>query len=162
MAVRYREYKRGGEGFVNAYRDILIAGGGPEGAYTKILKKLAKPDVQPCLIHCTAGKDRTGVLIALLLMLVEVSKEEIATEYSLTDLGLADLKPLFMERLLKHPALEGNRDGVKNMVSSLKENMDASVDMIEKEFGGSQSYMQDKCGLSDAEIEQLKKNLLES
>lgn len=162
VAVRYAEYKRGGEGFVNAYRDILLAGAGPDGAYTKVLKQLSKPDAQPCLIHCTAGKDRTGVLVALLLMLVDVPKDSIAQEYSLTDLGLAELKPLFMERLLKHPSLEGNRDGVRNMVSSLKENMEASIDMIENEFGGSQNYMQSKCGLTDGEIEQLKKNLLES
>lgn len=162
VAVRYKEYKRGGVGFVNAYRDILLAGSGPDGAYTRILKQLAKPDIQPCLLHCTAGKDRTGVIVALLLMLVEVPKEAIAEEYSLTDLGLADLKPLFMERLLKHPALEGNRDGVTNMVSSLKENMEASIEMIEEEFGGSQSYMQQKCDLSDGEIEQLKRNLLEN
>lgn len=162
VAVRYAEYKRGGEGFVNAYRDILKAGCGPDGAYTKILKKLAQPYVQPCLIHCTAGKDRTGVLVALLLMLVEVPREEIAQEYSLTDLGLAELKPIFMERLLKHPALEGNRDGVRNMVSSLKENMDASIVMIEGEFGGSRAYMQERCGLTDGEIEQLKGNLQES
>ena len=40
--------------------------------------------------------------------------------------------------------------------------MEASIDMIEEEFGGSQKYMQGKCGLTDAEIEQLKKNLVES
>lgn len=162
VAVRYAEYKRGGVGFVNAYRDILLAGSAPDGAYTKILKKLARPDVQPFLINCTAGKDRTGVLIALLLLLVDVPKDVIAQEYSLTDLGLADLKPIFTERLLKNPSLEGNPDGVKNMISSLKENMEASVDMIEKEFGGAQNYMQSKCGLSEGEIEQLKKNLLAS
>lgn len=160
VAVRYREYQRGGVGFVNAYRDILVAGAGPDGAYTRILKQLATPRIQPCLVHCTAGKDRTGVLVALLLMLVDVPKDAIAEEYSLTDLGLAELKPLFMERLLKNPALEGNRDGVKNMVSSLKENMEASIDMIEKEFGGSQRYMRERCGLADGDIEQLKKNLL--
>lgn len=162
VALRYKEYKRGGVGFVNAYCDILTAAAGPDGAYTKILKQLAKPDAQPCLIHCTAGKDRTGVLVALLLMLVDVSKEAIAEEYALTDLGLAELRPLFVERLLKNPALEGDREGVMNMVSSRKETMEASIDMIEKEFGGSQTYIQQKCGLSDGEIEQLKKNLVES
>lgn len=161
VALRYKQYTRGGEGFVNAYRDILKAGCGPDGAYTKILKQLAKPDVKPCLIHCTAGKDRTGVIVALLLMLVDVPKEAVAEEYALTDLGLADLKPLFQERLLKNPALRGDHEGVKNMVSSVAPAMEASIDMIEKEFGGAQNYMQEKCGLSDAEIKQLKENLLE-
>lgn len=161
VAVRYREYTSGGsQGFVNAYRDILKAGSGPEGAYTTILRGLAKKDVKPCLVHCTAGKDRTGVLVALLLMLVDVPTEAIAEEYALTDLGLAELKPVFMERLLKNPALEGNADGVQRMVSSKRESMVASVEMIGKEFGGSEGYMREWCGLGEGEVEGIRENLL--
>ena len=162
VALRYKEYTRGGVGFVNAYRDILTAGAGPDGAYTKIFKQMAKSDFAPCLVHCTAGKDRTGVLAALLFMLVGVRKDIIAEEYTLTDLGLAELRPLFVERLLKNPALKGNEEGVKNMVSSRKENMEATVDMIDGEFGGAEKYMKEKCGLSSAEVEQIRSNLLES
>lgn len=40
-----------------------------------------------------------------------VPREQIADEYALTDLGLAELKPIFVERLLRNPVLEGNREG---------------------------------------------------
>lgn len=113
-------------------------------------------------MHCTAGKDRTGVLVALLFLLAGVDKKAIADEYSLTDLGLEHLKPLFTERLLKNPALEGNVDGVKNMVSSRRENMEATIEMIEKEVGGVKGYMKGYCGLSEEEIESLKTNLKDS
>jgi protein tyrosine/serine phosphatase len=102
------------------------------------------------------------VLTALLFMLAGVDEETIAEEYSLTDQGLAHLRPLFIERLLKNPALEGNREGVGNMVSSKRENMTASIAMIKKDFGGAEEYMQQQCGLSSAEIEQLRKNLVQS
>lgn len=141
---------------MKAYYDILLAA--PD-AYGKIFRYIASPDVKPCLIHCTAGKDRTGVLVALLKMLVGVEKETIAEEYALTDVGLEHLKPLFTERLLKNPKLEGNAEGVKNMVSSKKENMIATVEMIEKEFGGAEKYMREYCKLDDREIEGLRKNL---
>lgn len=141
---------------MKAYYDILLAA--PE-AYGKIFRYLAEPNAKPCLVHCTAGKDRTGVLVALLKMLVGVDKEAIGEEYALTDVGLEHLKPLFTERLLKNPKLEGNADGVKNMVSSKKENMTATVEMIEKDFGGAEKYMREYCKLDDTEIEGLKKNL---
>ena len=48
------------------------------------------------------------------------------------------------------------------MVSSRKENMEATVDMIDGEFGGAEKYMKEKCGLSSAEVEQIRSNLLES
>ncbi|KAM3416968.1 hypothetical protein BST61_g8553 [Cercospora zeina] len=157
VALRYKQYTLAGtEGFVKAYLDILHAA--PE-AYTNIFRHLAASDAKPCLVHCTAGKDRTGVAVALLKLLIGVNKELIAEEYALTDLGLAHLKPLFTERLLKNPALQGNEEGVKNMTSSKKENMLATIDMIEKEFGGAEKYMREYCKLGDEEIEALKQNL---
>lgn len=156
VAIRYQYYTSGTEGFVKAYHDILKAA--PK-AYGTILRHLAQPDPSPCLIHCTAGKDRTGVLVALLLWLAGVDKESIAQEYSLTDQGLAPLKPLFIERLLQNPALKGNREGVLTMVSCKKETMIATIEMIEKDFNGPEAYMKKQCGMSDEEIVQLKKNL---
>lgn len=157
VGLRYQHYTRtGSAGFVKAYYDILNAA--PEG-YTKIFKHLAQPNPTPCLVHCTAGKDRTGVLVALLFMLVGKDKEGIAEEYGLTDIGLEPFKPVFVERLLKNAALDGNREGVMNMVASKKENMSATVDMIEKEFGGTETYMRKYCGLGDGDIEALRRNL---
>jgi hypothetical protein len=45
------------------------------------------------------------------------------------------------------------------MVSSKKENMLASLEMVAKEFGGAEQYMRKNCGMSDEGIEQLKVNL---
>lgn len=158
VALRYKNYTRSGsEGFVKAYHDILLAGG-PK-AYKTIFTHLAQENATPCLVHCTAGKDRTGVIVALLLLLAGMEEEKIAEEYSLTDLGLAPLKPLFMERLLKNPALEGNEDGVRNMVGSKKENMIATLEMFKREFGTPERYMKEHCGISEEEIERLRKNL---
>lgn len=160
VALRYKNYTRATpDGFVSAYRDITA--NAPD-AYGTIFKHLAKQSPEPCLIHCTAGKDRTGVFVAMLFMLAGVDDDTIAREYSLTDQGLASLKPLFIERLLKNPALEGNLEGINNMVSSKKENMLASLDMLRQEYGAPGRYMQERCGLSDTELQQLKQNLLSS
>lgn len=159
VALRYKEYTRSGsEGFVQAYRDILIAG---SSAYGTVLRHLAQDKPTPCLVHCTAGKDRTGVIVALLFILAGAPADDIAKEYALTDMGLAPLKPLFIERLLKNPALEGNKEGVNNMVSSKAENMLATVDMINREFGGAEVYMKKNCGLTEEEVKRLRKNITE-
>ncbi|KAK3676920.1 hypothetical protein LTR78_003124 [Recurvomyces mirabilis] len=159
VALRYREYtKSGSEGFVKAYHDILLAA--PK-SYGTIFRYLAKDKPAPCLIHCTAGKDRTGVLIALLLLQIGAPADEIADEYALTDLGLAERKPEFIERLLLNPAIAGNREGATNMVSSKRENMLASIEMIRKEFGSPEKYMKEYCRLSDEEIQKIRKNVHE-
>jgi len=113
------------------------------------------------LVNCTAGKDRTGVIVALLLTLAGVEADVTADEYALTEQGLKDLRPVFVERLQRNPALMGNEEGVLRMVSSKKENMLAALEMIEADFGGVVQYMKKNCGLSDAEIERIERNLLQ-
>lgn len=157
VSLRYQQYVRSGfEGFVNAYRDIMTAGA---PAYGTILRHLAQAEPTACIVHCTAGKDRTGVIVALILLLLEVPREEICKEYALTDKGLESLKPLFLERLMKNPALGGDKQGIFNMISSKAENMNATIDMIDTEFGGAEKYVREYCKLTDAEVEALKKNL---
>jgi protein tyrosine/serine phosphatase len=70
------------------------------------------------IIHCTAGKDRTGVICALILSLCGVSDDGVAYEYSLTEQGLAESKETLVAHLLAHPALEKNEKGALNMISA--------------------------------------------
>jgi len=160
IALRYKDYaSQSDEGFVNAYREILKHGG---PAYSAILRHIAAPNPEGCLVHCTAGKDRTGVLVALLYLLCGVPTETIVKEYAMTDLGLANMKPLFRERLLQNPALAGNEKGVDNMTSSKEQNMRGTIEMLNKEFGGAEEYCKKVLGLSDQELNSLRKNMVVS
>lgn len=142
---------------MNAYREILKHGG---PAYSAILRHLASEKPAGCLVHCTAGKDRTGVLVALLHLLCGVPTETIVKEYAMTDLGLANMKPLFKERLLQNPALAGNEEGVDNMTSSKEQNMRGTIEMLNKELGGAEEYCRKVLGLTDRELDALRKNLI--
>lgn len=116
IALRYKDYASSGTGGVTrAYQDILRSA--PQ-SYRHVLLHLAEKPEQPCVIHCTAGKDRTGVLGALILDLTGVDKDTIAREYALTELGLEAWRPTVVEHLLQNPALEGRREGALNMVSA--------------------------------------------
>lgn len=73
---------------------------------------------KPLVVHCTAGKDRTGVIIALLLSIAGVDDKAIAEEYALTDLGLHDWLQQNIDRLMQNPASGGDREKVTRMVSA--------------------------------------------
>ncbi|MCM3886527.1 tyrosine-protein phosphatase [Frankia sp. R82] len=51
---------------------------------TAAVLALAAPDALPAVVHCSAGKDRTGLVIALVLALLDVPDETIAADYALT------------------------------------------------------------------------------
>lgn len=67
-----------------AYRTMLQSG--PQ-VFERIFRYLIANPRSPFIIHCTAGKDRTGVFVMLLLGLCGVDDEVIAREYELTNLG---------------------------------------------------------------------------
>ncbi|GIF77803.1 tyrosine-protein phosphatase [Asanoa siamensis] len=48
------------------------------------LKVIADPDAGPVLVHCVAGKDRTGVVCALTLSLLGVGDDDVAADYALS------------------------------------------------------------------------------
>lgn len=76
------------KGFTKAYTDILHAAA--PASYRTILLHLANEPSKSLIVHCTAGKDRTGVICALVLSLCGVPDEVVAYEYSLTEIGLTN------------------------------------------------------------------------
>ncbi|KAK0725765.1 protein-tyrosine phosphatase-like protein [Lasiosphaeris hirsuta] len=165
LAVRFRNYSDGAQGFVRAYASILAAAADSTNAsapFRTIIEHLAASPAAPTpiLVHCTAGKDRTGVFCALVLALCGISDEVIAHEYSLTDLGLAPRKEAIVQHLIADKALFGDRPRAERMVQSRKENMLATLGMVREKYGSVESYVVDHCRVSRDTVEQLRRNLI--
>lgn len=149
------------QGFVQVYTRILLAGAAPNGPFAQILRHLASPTAPPApiLIHCTAGKDRTGVIVALILSLCGVSDDAVAHEYSLTDLGLGERKEEFISHLIAVDPLKGDRAAAERMVSSRAESMRGTLRMVKERWGGVEGYVR-QVGLSAEEVEAIRGNLV--
>jgi protein-tyrosine phosphatase len=78
------DFPEGAEGMGRVYVARANAG---ERALAAALEVLAAPDAHPAVFHCTAGKDRTGILAAVLLGLLGVPVETIIEDYVLTQLA---------------------------------------------------------------------------
>jgi len=104
------------QGFTRAYTDILKAA---PPSYRTILLHLANEPSKPLIVHCTAGKDRTGVICALVLSLCGVDDEVVANEYSLTEIGLpAEWKESVIEHLMENSAMKGDMASALNMIGA--------------------------------------------
>jgi protein-tyrosine phosphatase len=72
-----------------AYATMLAEGGPRFGA---AIRRLAVPGALPAIFHCAAGKDRTGILAALLLAGLGVDDDVIVADYGLTAAGIERMK----------------------------------------------------------------------
>lgn len=55
------------------------------GVWAELLRRLADPSSLPTLVHCTAGKDRTGFAAALVLLTLGVPRETVFEDYLLSN-----------------------------------------------------------------------------
>jgi protein-tyrosine phosphatase len=86
------------EGLLPHYHELVRVGAPQMRAF---VESLAQADSFPAVIHCTAGKDRTGIMVALVLALLGVPDDAIAYDYSLTNSSSEHL----METLSKSRSL---------------------------------------------------------
>jgi hypothetical protein len=113
-----------GDDLAERYLWYLEVGG---GAIARALTLLGSADHYPLVFHCAAGKDRTGVLAALVLDIVGVDRRAIVADYVITAeriqliLERWKAEPGFAERMAKvppsrfsveAPTMEGFLDGV--------------------------------------------------
>ena len=109
----------------------------------------------PLLLHCTAGKDRSGVASALILAALGVSRETIVQDYVLTDQLLKPSaeppKTEFMRRFQTLPS-----DVQHAIMSADPAYIGAAFRSMETRYGSVEGYFSTQLGLGPAEISRLR------
>ncbi|KAG8933861.1 hypothetical protein FRC00_012734 [Tulasnella sp. 408] len=116
-------------------------------------------DGKGCLIHCTGGKDRTGVAAMLILDLVGVPDEEIIKDYALTRVGGEPMREMMVKRyahLLLDPEVG---EAAINALSCKPSAMRASLKMLREEYGGAAGYLKGRLGFSAEDVAKIVENL---
>lgn len=107
------------------------------------------------LFHCAAGKDRTGVVAALLLGLAGVSRETIVADYAETETNLAPI----MEELRKDRPAMIPADIYERYLGSAPSNMEMMLDHLSAKYGDAEAYLA-SIGLTAEQLDALKRKLL--
>lgn len=125
------------EAMIALYAALPVAAVAP---VSPLLRRLAKGEL-PVLIHCTAGKDRTGFVIALLLALLGVPRGEILADY-LQSTGRWTSTVLAATRAMVRTYAGDLPDPAVEALMSVDEAyLDASFVTIDDRFGGIESYL---------------------
>jgi protein-tyrosine phosphatase len=125
------------------------------GAFVDAFEVLADSGRGAVAFHCTAGKDRTGVLAALLLASLGVGGDDIASDYALTSQAL----PSIIERLSRDPihgASVAQAPPDRRVVSA--GTMHRFLQLLSDRHGGASQWME-TAGVSPASIDALRRKL---
>ena len=118
------------------------------------------------LIHCAAGKDRTGVAVMLLLHALGVAPELVMADYLLSARRYSQLEverqqatSITVNHLVGQVVSEAALDAV---LDARPEYLNAAYAGIDADYGGLDSYLQRFSGLSQQGLQALRNSLLEA
>jgi rhodanese-related sulfurtransferase len=111
----------------------------------------------PVLIHCAAGKDRTGIAVALLMRLIGVGRDETMADYVRTNDHIAAID----SRLRALPGNERRDELPREYFHVVPEAIDIVMDLWDAAPGGTQGWLQ-AAGGDEHLVEQLRGRLLDS
>lgn len=139
------------EKILGQHSDVIVAA----------LREVAATGSDGVLVHCTAGKDRTGIVVALALLSAGVDRETVLADYARSE---ANLGGEWLDGMLGLIAQHGVAETPELRVlmgGSPPEALDAALRSVENTHGSIGQYLRDS-GLSALELAQLRSVLVEA
>lgn len=146
-----------GREFMRSMMLRVLEHAGPE--IGGVVNGLAAADQLPALFHCTAGKDRTGILAALVLEVLGVEREVVVDDFHLTDVYRAVGEDstgfaMMIERGAPPEVAAG-------ALGAPRETMAEILRELDERWGGAERYLADEGGVDPAALGRLRTHLLD-
>lgn len=129
----------------------------------KVLKFILTLPVQKfsVVFHCTAGKDRTGVVAALLLSFLGVDRVTVMNDYLLTNKRVLFKANMAYVGLLITKGNPKLAHKIKHYFLAEPNFIKAALNQLEKDFGSLEEFFKQKLGFTEEETKKIKDKFLE-
>ena len=129
----------------------------PETVAAAVAAVAAGDPADGVVIHCFAGKDRTGIVSALVLAVADVPDESIATDYAAS---APNMQHLF-DGWIANADDESERELRRRLAAAEYATMLEVMEWLRDSAGGAAGYLRE-AGLTDAQITRLRARLVEA
>jgi len=145
------------DGLIDMYGKMTLN----NSSYKRLIEVIQNPNNLGILHHCAAGKDRTGVGAAFILLALGVPKETVMQDYLITNETLKELnesiKAKFSEQITKEEIIKFDR-----MMAAKEEYLQAVFTVIEEIYGDMDIYFEKELNLTAEKRVKLQDLCLES
>jgi protein-tyrosine phosphatase len=142
------------EALAGVYSYLVTRRGPAIGA---VIKELARPGAMPALVHCTAGKDRTGVVVAFTLAAMGVPDEVIAADYALSGAYLMPGQTAVIGQI--SAVLDADKPLIDELLASPPELIIGALDLARSQAGSIPQYLA-RNGVTEADVNALRAALV--
>ncbi|AAT89178.1 conserved hypothetical protein [Leifsonia xyli subsp. xyli str. CTCB07] len=146
-----------GATLADLYEKILLDHG---DVLATALREIAGAGDGAIVVHCTAGKDRTGIVVALALLSVGVDRATVVADYARTEANLDGPWLEGMLALASSYGVEVTPELRVIMAGSPPEALEGALDLIEQRYGSVRAYLL-HAGLDEIELAVLRSVLVE-
>lgn len=128
-------------------------------ALTEAVRLIAEAPAGGVVVHCTAGKDRTGLVIATALSAVGVSREQIIADYATSGDNIAGERADLILTIATERFGELDEPARELMVGSPAAAIAAALDIMDACYGSAESMLRQH-GFGDESLEALRLRLV--
>jgi protein-tyrosine phosphatase len=137
----------------------VVTDPGARAGFGAAVRAIAEADGEPLLFHCSAGKDRTGWLSAVVLDLLGVDRDTVVADYLATNdysraTNMAILDAMRARGRVAHPEV------LLPLFEARPEYLAAAYGEVDRAYGGMAGYVRDGLGVADEMVDGLRERLL--
>lgn len=142
------------------YRELAFLPGHIE-TFSAAFAALAEDD-RPLVVHCHAGKDRTGLLVTLIQHLLGVSPADRMRDYLLTNTEsrIAERTPAIAARIADATGIRLDHATVSHIYGVEQVYLEAALAAIEAAHGSIDAYLDERLGVTEAQAGEIRKRLI--
>ncbi len=126
----------------------------------KALRQVMHTENGAVLWHCTEGKDRCGLLSAMVLFCLNVSEQDVMEDYLKTNKAAAKRIEQLYQKWRNLGISKGRAERMEGMFIAKEEFMQAALNSIKKEYGSPEAFIGQALEIPEQEIESFREKVL--
>lgn len=157
MVTLYRKRNRMQELLQDVYTVMIDQNG---GVFGDLFQAAADPACLPLVVHCTAGKDRTGIAVALLLLALGVPEETVVADYTLSNRAFDVLEGRMRPEMERLYSLGFGDAQVRPFLLAEARTLQGALAHIRQRYASVEAYLA-RAGVAAETIAAVRENLLQ-
>ena len=142
---------------MSAYRSFVTL---HSDQFAAMFERIGSRENLPTIVHCTAGKDRTGFASAMILLALGVPEKTVFDDYMATNTYRANYNKWILRLIPLYSFFRTRGHDLEPLLDARRPYLQASLDQIEEDYGSVDAYLEQGLGVTPEKRAKLREIFL--